>query len=296
MNDTYINAYVRYLRDFMNIKKPIKIVFDCSNGAVGPILKKLFQNQPLITPHYINYKSDGTFPGHQPNPLIPGARVELQKQVLKRRADLGVIFDGDGDRVFFIDNRGRKIPAYFIAYLLFLDEKPPFVAEIFSFKSLEHLQLLRKKTFPSPVGTRFVKEIMKKRKATVGAEYSGHYFFKDFSYSDSAILAVAKVLDILSKVPYSLADFYDFLPKLYYEQFDIQNTNPKEFIKKIKTIYERKARRVGFIDGITFDFDDWFFMVRPSNTQSLVRFFVGSSDKLTFKREVKKLKSAASRH
>lgn len=281
----------------MKIKKPLRVVFDCSNGTTGPVLKRVLRNYPPLTAYYINDKPDGNFPAHSPNPVEHGAMKQLRREVLKKGADAGVIFDGDGDRVLLIDNRGKPmpVPPYPLAHLLFSRHTPPFIAEIFTFKALEYLGLSDKNTYPSRVGTLFVKRLMRKKSASVGVEYGGHYFFKDFFYSDSGILAVIKILNALSEMPYSLADLHDLSPNLFSEQFNIYHPSPPSLIKKLESRYNNRARRVQKIDGLAFDFDDWFFVVRPSNTEPLVRFFVGSKDKSIFKREAKKLKSLTRR-
>ena len=283
----YLDPYSAFLKKQSDVKKPLKVVFDCSNGTTGPVLKKI---KILNSKFYIlNSRPDGRFPAHGPNPLLAHAMNQLQKAVLKNKADLGVVFDADGDRAFFVDNRGRIVPSFIIAELLFLESEGPFVVDLIVFKALEKLGALKEhKVFPSRVGTYFVKSLMRRKKATVAGEFSGHYYFKDFFYSDSGVFTAIKVMNVVSRLPYSLADFYDFSAEGFMlENFDIHVKNQPESLRKIVRTYKKKSKRIGKLDGFTFDFGDSFLIVRPSNTEPLLRFFVGGRNKNKTK-EIKK--------
>jgi len=290
-NGKYLKIYVDFLKRFIDIKKPLRLVFDCSNGTAGIVLKKLV---PLIHNSkflILNSKPDGNFPAHGPNPLVRNALKQLGKSVRQYKADLGVAFDADADRVFFIDNVGRALPSYVIAYLLFKNLPPPFVSEIFTYKTLKYAGLLEeRKVYPSAVGTYFVREMMRKKNANAAAEYSGHYFYREFFGCDSGILTALKVMNLVSKLPYSLADFYDFLPKFYTRLFNMPGRDKGRLMRKTKSFYKNKALKIEKIDGLGFDFKDWFFVVRPSNTEPLLRFFVGAKDRNVLIRQVKDIK------
>ncbi|HXF44215.1 MAG TPA: hypothetical protein VNK70_02000 [Candidatus Paceibacterota bacterium] len=262
----YVKLYAGFLQKQAVVKKPLKIVLDCSNGTAGLILKKL--RIPNSRFSIINSKVDGRFPAHGPNPLEAGALDDVKREIKKRKSDFGVVYDADADRAVFVDNLGRPVPVHAILYLLSLKSRPPYVADLYIAKTMKLLKLLP--VFESRVGTFFVKREMKRRGAKLAAEFSGHYYFGDMKNADSGILATIKVMNALSELPYKLSEFTDLLPKFYFEQWNIRTK---------KTV--AKSRSAG----------KWFLVVRPSNTEPLVRFFLGSRDKEVFLTELKKLKN-----
>ncbi len=283
----YVNLYVNFLEKQADLKKPLKVVFDCSNGPAGLVLKRLkIPNSKFII---LNSEVDDRFPAHGPNPLEKHALDDVKKEVKKRKADLGIAFDADADRAVFVDNSGKNLPFYAVMLLLSIDNRPPYVGDVYVAKTMEHLGIL--KTQPSRVGTYYIKQTMKRLRASFGGEISGHYYFREIKNADSGILAAIKVLNTLSLMPYTSAQFSEMLPDFYYEQFNQKTKNPAVLMKKIARIYFRKALGTSRLDGFLFDFKDWFMIVRPSNTEPLLRFFVGSRDKVVFQKELKKLKS-----
>ena len=279
----YIGAYVKFLKKQASVKRPLSIVFDCSDGVAGLVLKRLKIKSVKIK--VICGKPNGNFPSHGPNPLEEGALDTLKKEVKREKADLGCAFDADGDRAFFVDNKGRTVPAYVTANLLFSKQKGSFVTEVLTYYALKSTGF-KGKLYESRVGTYFVKEKMRKERSIIGGEYSGHYYFKELAYSDSGILTAIKVMNNLSRLPYSFADFFDSLPAFYIEQPNVKSEDRKKDMKKIEKVYIRKARKIDRIDGITFHFGDIWFNTRPSNTEPLLRFFIGGLDE----KKVKKLK------
>jgi len=276
MNKKYLKIYQKFLAGFIDLKKPLKVVFDCSNGAAGKILAGLKHKNLKLK--IINQDLNGNFPAHGPNPLERGALTRLKKEVWRGRADLGVIFDADGDRAFFIDNQGKMAPSYLIAHLLFLTNKPPFIVDIANFEALQYAKLLPSHIFPSKVGTYFIKKLMRAKKASVGVEFSGHYYFKDFFYSDSGILAAIKIMNIISDLPYSLSDFKKLLPQkisMGYYNWPLSSAKAQKFLKLVLKQYKEKAIKIRTIDGITFEFENSWLIARPSNTEPLLRIFKG---------------------
>src|SRR3989338_10740865 len=162
-NISYVRNYVDFLKKFLKPKRKLKVVFDCSNGTNGRILRQLTTNDKRLTAVIINDKPDGNFPGHGPNPLAEGATRQLEREVKKHQADLGVIFDADGDRVFFLDNRGRWIDPNETAYILTRLFRPPYVTGIVS-----SWRLKGDKAFVSRVGHYFFKKLMREKKASLG--------------------------------------------------------------------------------------------------------------------------------
>ena len=310
-NAKFIKLYADFLSRSIRIERPLKVVFDCSNGTAGPTIQKLkIKNLKL---KIINEIPDGNFPAHGPDPLKRLAIYDLRSAVLKRKADLGVIFDADADRVFFIDNRGRFVDPDAIARLLIWQLKPKKVIIdvrtgwlIKKFKIQNSpKQMLRIATGQakfkisiSKVGHYFIEKLMRKDKADLGVERSGHYYFKDFFYADAAILAAIHIINAVSKLPYSLADFVDLLPRYYRKgEINIRHQIPgvrcQELFKKIEKSlkaknYKLKAR-VSRLDGLTMEFDNWWFNLRPSNTEPLIRLSIESDSKRILIRQRKQL-------
>lgn len=285
----YLNLYAEFIKKFLNLGKPLKVVFDCSNGSAGLVIKRL--KVPNSKFSLLNSRPNGRFPAHGPDPTESGATRQLQRTVLKEKADLGVIFDDDGDRAYFVDNRGRLIPSYLVAYLLFLETKPPYIADNPTFHYLKMASLLRGKTFISPVGSYFVKKLMRQKSANRGAEYSGHYYFKEFFYADSGILTAIKIINAFSRMPYSSSDFVNLqAKKIYTALFNIKSQRPHIVLSKIKKIFRKRAKRIKILDGLTFEFKDWFLIARPSNTEPLVRVFIGAENNAFILRASKAIK------
>jgi phosphomannomutase len=294
INHQYLDRYVNFLKKQANPKKFLRIVFDCSNGTAGLVLKKI--KIPGFRFYFLNSKIDGRFPAHGPNPLLAGALRQLQSEVVRREADFGVAFDADGDRAFFVDNKGRALPSYVIAQLLLLKIQGPFVLDAIVYKALEKLDFLKqRKVYPSRVGTFYIKEIMKKHKAALGVEFSGHYYFKEFFYADGGIFAAIEVMNVLSALPYSLADFWDLQDKkLLLKNFDVRTQNAEFLMKRIYRQYKKSANKIERMDGVTFDFGNIWLVARPSNTEPLVRFFVGAPDQKQMSKYLAKLRALAS--
>ncbi len=276
----YLGRYAAFLRRHLKIQKPMRVVFDCSNGTAGLILKKTFGGFKGIEAIYINDQPDGRFPAHDPNPLAPHALDQLSAAVKKARADVGIAFDADGDRAFFVDNAGQPLPSYLILYLLSRDAKPPFIADIITFEALKYSGLINEKDLiASKVGARLVKEKMKEYGASVGGEFSCHFFFNDFFNSDSGILTAAKVISRLSSFPYTLNDFCQLVPKtVKIEYHTIELENPKtagKLIAAFEKKYRRQALAINRIDGLTFEFPNGWFIVRQSNSDSTFKIFIG---------------------
>ncbi len=302
----YIKIYSDFLKKFLKPERKLKVVFDCSNGVAGLILKELFKTNLLINYELINHIPDGNFPAHGPNPLKKDALNDLRSAVLKNKADLGAIFDADADRVFFIDNRGRFIDPDAIARLLILHLKPGKIII-----DVRTGWLVRKRQAPSvkrqmsdvksqmsKVGHLYIKKLMRKIKADFGAERSGHYYFKRGAlYFDSGILTAIETINAVSRLPYSLADFNDLLPQYYRSgEINIRDANlqihanaANNLLKKIEKYFKSqntkyKILNTNYLDGLTMEFGDWWFNLRPSNTEPLLRLNIEEANKKTLKK------------
>lgn len=297
----YIKIYANFLKKFLEPQRKLKVVFDCSNGTAGLVLKNLLKPKiQSLSPILINEKPDGNFPAHGPNPLVPGALKQIRKTVIKHKADFGVIFDADADRVFFIDNLGKFINPDIIARLLIWRLKPK--------KTIIDIRtgwLVRKLTTDdrrpttnssqftiSKAGHYFIKKLMRKIGADFSAEYSGHYYFKNFFYADSGILVAIEIINAVSKLPYRLSDFVDLLPRYHRSDelnFEIKN-DEERLMKKAEKTYKTEATKISKLDGLTMEFSDWWFNLRLSNTEPLARLNIETTSKNLLNRKIKEFK------
>lgn len=183
----YFKLYAGFLEKSFSLEKKLKVIADCSNGTSGLALKELgaIPNLELIL---INDNPDPEFPAHGPNPLKEGSTKQLAEKVVKQGADFGAAFDADGDRAFFIDEKGEILSSFMIAVLLFKHRRAPFVTDELVYKSLEHLGVFKNgEVLRSKIGTFNVKSLLREKGASTAAEYSGHYYFDDFFKNDSGI-------------------------------------------------------------------------------------------------------------
>ena len=276
----HLKSYSEFLKNKLELKKPIKIVFDASNGATGKILRETFENYPKIEAIFINNEADPDFSAHGPNPLEPGAGINLEKKTKETEADLGVVFDADGDRAFFADNSGELLSSYLISLLLFKNQKPPFVVEEIVFQTLRVIgDISLDNLIVTKVGSLYIKEAMRKRGASVGAEYSGHYYFKDFFYTDSGILTAIKIINTLSVSDFTLKNFKESLPnhKIVTGTIPVKTSGWPKIKKEIKMSLEKETNiHLDERDGITVEFSDSWLNIRPSNTEPLARLMAGA--------------------
>ncbi len=316
----YLKTYADFLKSKVKLAKPVSVIFDCSNGTTGLVLDKLIpelriKNNELSESHnskfiILNSTSDGNFPAHGPNPMAEGALEQLKKEVRKNQADFGAAFDADGDRVFFIDDRGREVPGDAALGLLGQAFKGPVVVDPRSgYLAREILRAIsnpdaegsglrlerRRKIIESRVGHYFIKKLMKEKKAGFGGELSGHYYFPlNGAYFDSGILAAicfANEASELKAVGGKLSEWLDELP-VYYRSGEL-NFVVKDKVKALATVekkYRKLAKRISKLDGLKMEFTDWWFVLRPSNTENLLRLVVEAKDKKVLDRRLAELR------
>ncbi len=298
-NSEYIKIYANFLKQFIRLKRSLKVIFDCSNGTAGPILQKL--KVKSLKFKIINGRPNGNFPAHGPDPLKPNAAKQLQAEVKKQKADLGAIFDADGDRVFFVDNLGRFINPDIVGWLLIWHLRPEKTVidvrtgwlikrlKIENCLSLRGLPLGEKlKIFESRVGHYFIKNLMRKNRAELGMEWTGHYYFKDFFYTDSGILTAIEIINAVSRLPYNLSDFIELLPAYYRSgELNFPVKNKEKLLTVIRKTYKNKAVKISSLDGLTMEFKDWWFNIRPSNTEPLIRLNIETTSKKLLNQKIK---------
>lgn len=283
----YFEIYADFLKRFLKIKKSLTVVFDCSNGTTSLVLKKLFAHSSDVVAVLINHTVDGNFPGHGPNPLKNGALDRLSEEVRGHHADFGVAFDADGDRAFFVDETGKVIDSSEIAYILMHILHPPFVVSVNSGALAK-----QEKALISRVGHFFIKKIMREKNINFGAEPSGHYYFKEFFYCDSAIMAAIKIMNFISGLDTPISAYIRKLPRYFRSgEINFEVRDVKEAMGKIEDNYALRAIKTSKIDGLTFEFKDFWFNVRPSNTENFVRLNMEARSENTLQEKLREFES-----
>lgn len=282
--------YLKFLRGFKDDFSGLKISMDISNGMASLFAKDIFGDAP----DYINYGMDGNFPAHEPNPLIPANVEQLRNLVKEKGSDIGVIYDGDADRVMFVDDKARFVsPDLMIAFLgnYFLrrkGEKGIVLQDIRSSKAVgEYLAPMGGQMATWKVGRAFAAPKLREIGGIFGGELAGHYYFRDFFYSDSGMLASILVLDCLAefkKQGKTLSEVIDSIVK--YRNSGEVNFRVEDKAGAMAAIREhfvnevKPAAEMDF-DGFRIEYDTWWFNVRPSNTEPYLRFICeATSDEL----------------
>ncbi len=277
----YVNFFQKNVGDINLGDK--KIVFDCANGATGPIMEKII---PLfkLNAEKLFFEPNENFPNHDPNPLKPGALEKLSAKIKEVGAEMGVAFDADGDRVFFVKKDGSLVGADDIAIIFsryFLNKKKDenIVLDLRMSRGVsEEIQENGGRAIESRVGHAFIKHTMRENNAVFGAELSGHYYFRDFFFVDGAIFAALLFLKIISESGKTIDELTQGLRS--WEKSDEMNfkvENAPALIEKAKE--EFKDGKQKEIDGLSVDYSDWWFNLRASNTESLIRLVVEAKNK-----------------
>ena len=276
------SEYVKYLHSLVDLKaaRKLKVVIDAGNGMGGFSVPKVFENSNFeIVPMY--FELDGTFPNHEANPIEPANLVDLQKRVLAEKADLGIAFDGDADRAFFIDEKGQSITPSAITALIAkreLKREPgsTIIHNLITSRSVAEVVKENGGTArKTRVGHSFIKQVMKDTNAIFGGEHSGHFYFRDFWFADSGMLAALHVLAALGETKDGTT-FSSLIKEFdrYVASGEI-NTRVKDVSVTSKKVKEHfagsKDVQIEELDGLTFSGDTWWVNVRPSNTEPLLR-------------------------
>ncbi len=291
-----INHYIEKILSFVDtgkIKRK-KVVFDAGNGVAGKVLKHLLPKIPLIKPIFLNINPDGNFPSRSPNPLEKGAADEIKEKIREIKADFGFIFDGDGDRIFLISEKGEMIRADITLSMLskyFLDKKPgaSIVYNLICSKSVpEFIEKWGGKPIRSSVGFVNIWQEMKNNEAILGGEVSAHYSFKDNFYSDSSSVALLILLEILSESEETVSEKAAKLnPYTKEPEINLKVENKEEVIRKIKEKFSDGKKDE--LDGLTVWYKDWWFNARKSNTEPLLRINIEADDHNLLKEKKEKL-------
>jgi phosphomannomutase len=245
----------------------------------GVMLPPVLERLPQLDVVRCYFEPDGSFPNHEPNPLLPENREFIVGKVQEESADLGVAYDGDADRCFFVDDTGEFVPGDFITALIAetMLEKAPGASVIYDVRASwavpQTIERAGGVALVNRVGHAFIKQRMRKEDAVFAGEVSAHYYFRDFSQADTGVVPFLVMLELLSKHGARLSEILEPYRERFFLTGEI-NTPVADVPLKLQELKERytaEGGRVSHLDGISIDFDDWHFNVRPSNTEPLLR-------------------------
>ena len=262
--------------------KPIRVVVDGGNGMAGPMVGPLLRRLGLdLVETY--WEPDGRFPDHEPNPLLPENREFIMREVLRQEADLGIAWDGDADRCFFIDDRGSFVDGDFLTALLAesmlgkkksgLPTRPTTI--LYDVRASRAVADVTERgggrALMNRVGHAFFKTRMREEDATFGGEVSGHYYFRDFYCADSGTIPALLILELLSQRDARMSELLEPFRSHYFISGEINSEVADQDAKMEELASRYQDGRQYRLDGISVEYDDWHFNVRPSNTEPLLR-------------------------
>ena len=256
--------------------RPMKVVLDGGNGMAGPMVGPLLDRLPLEQVQTY-WTPDGNFPDHEPNPLLPENRRFVVEKVLSEGAVLGIAWDGDADRCFFIDDTGQFVDGDFLTALLAesILEKEPGASILYDVRASRavHDTVARAggSALVNRVGHAFFKARMRDEGAAFGGEVSGHYYFRDFYCADSGTIPALLILELLSTRGKRMSELLAPLRERYFISGEINSEVADQDAKMQEIAAAHSSGDVSWLDGVSVDYDDWHFNVRPSNTEPLLR-------------------------
>ena len=265
----------KHVLQFADKIKPLNVVIDAGNGMAGLMLPGILDKLPIKTTRLF-FELDGTFPNHEANPLKHENIRALQDKVKEVGADLGVAFDGDADRCAFVDEHGEAIPCDFITAVIARDilRREPGAVILYDCRSSravrEDIKAAGGRAFPERVGHAFMKATLREKDGAFAGELSGHYYFRENFYADSADIAFIRMLNVLSAAGKPLSEIVK--PLWRYSSTGEVNFKVDDKDGKIREIAAKFADgSISYLDGITVEYPDWWFNVRKSNTEPLLR-------------------------
>ncbi len=272
-------AYVERVLSFVDVDAidPLRIVIDAANGMGGVMLPPVLECLPVDAVRCF-FEPDGTFPNHEPNPLLPENREFIVAKTLEESADFGVAFDGDADRCFFVDDSGEFVPGDFVTALLAqaVLEKEPGAKVIYDLRASwavpETVERAGGVPLVNRVGHAFIKHRMREEGAAFGGEVSGHYYFREFSQADSGVVPFLLMLELVSKKKQKLSEILAGYRRRYFITGEL-NTPVADVDAKLQELERRFGAEgeLSHLDGVSVDAGDWHMNVRPSNTEPLLR-------------------------
>ena len=288
-------GYKQHVLKFLTANvKPLKIVIDASNGMAGKSVPEIFSDLPIeIIP--LNFEHKGKFK-HEPNPLVEANLAELKKAVTKKKADLGICFDGDADRLIIVDEKGQTIGCDIITALMvpYFLQRYPNSAIVYDLRSSHVVQEEIIKHGGTPrrerVGHAFMKKTLRDSHAVFGGELSGHFYYRDNFHADSGMITLVHILNILSTADKPISKLVKPLLRTSTSgEINFEVENKETTIKELAQKYSQG--QIDDLDGITIQFKDWWFNVRPSNTEPLLRLNLEAENKDMLNEKLEELKT-----
>ncbi len=282
-----LDDYVQHALAFIDISKirPLKVVIDSGNGMAGMVMPHVFKYLPCeLVPLYFDL--DGNFPNHPASPIEPENMEDLQKKVREVGADLGAAFDGDADRMFPVDEHGDLVDGSMVTAIVSnsLLHKQPGSTILYNLIVSKSVPELINKLGGKPVRTRvghsYIKAEMRQLNGIFGGEHSGHFYFRDNWYADSGLIAFLITLELVSVEGKPLSELLKPLVKgMRSGEINSVVSDVQGKLEALEEKFGKDARSVDHLDGITVDYGDWWFNVRPSNTEPLLRLNVEANSK-----------------
>ena len=276
-----VSDYVEKVMSFVDptVIKPFSVVLDAGSGMAGLVAPAMFDRLPCKTTK-LCFTIDGNFPTHEANPLIEENRRDITAEVIRQRADIGIAWDGDADRCFFIDGSGEFISGDFVTALLaeaFL-LKYPGSTIVYDLRASHAVRDIVAhyggRALMNRVGHAFIKQRMRDEDGVFGGEVTGHYYFRDFYYADNGLIPALLMLELMSKKNKSLCELLEPFRERYFISGEINTkvASMQDVPRKLAAIEKRYAdATIAKMDGVSVDYADWHFNVRPSNTEPLLR-------------------------
>ncbi|MDD4467368.1 MAG: phosphomannomutase/phosphoglucomutase [Candidatus Pacebacteria bacterium] len=289
--------FLSHIFSFIEPKKikPLKVVIDIGNGAMGDIISKVSKRIPIsLIP--MNFEPNGNFPSRSPNPLFEGANKKIKEKIKEEKANVGFMFDGDGDRIFMLDEKGNFISADVSLLLLakFLLEKEPGFAVSYNLICSKAVPELISKWKGIPIRTAVgfinVREGILKERGIMGGELSGHYCFRDNFYLDSGVMAYLILLSLCSEKNMPVSEIVkEFTLYAKSSEINFKAQNKEEILEKIKEKYFDGKQ--DYLDGVTVEYDSFWFNVRASQTEPLLRLTIEADSEELLEKKKKEVVS-----
>jgi len=293
-------SYRSFVRSFLktdggcfHAERPLRIVVDASNGMAGRWLPLLFGDLEWLEIIRLNFEHNGEFL-HDPNPLVEANLEQLKDRMSRAKADLGVCFDGDADRLITVDERGGTVPADLLTALLvrrFLLESPGSVV-VYDLRSSRVVAEEVRQAGGVPrrerCGHAFIKKMLADTKGVFAGEVSGHYYFRDNFYCDSGMIAFVEILNLLAETGKPISELIAPLNRYAGSgERNFRNEDPRGTIKRLAAEYS--DGEIDYLDGVTVQYEDWWFNVRPANTEPFLRLNMEAADEDLLNRKLKEL-------
>ena len=295
-----LTEWIEHALSFIDLDtiKPFKIVVDAGNGMGGLVMPPV---EEKLLGEFINlfFDLDGTFPNHFPNPLVEENLADIKRKIKEVGADFGIAFDADGDRAFFLDSYGTVINGTILTAMMAKSILEKHKGETILYNAVcgrivpETIKKYGGKGIRVRVGHTLIKADMRKYNAIFAGEHSGHFYFRDNFYADSGLIACLKVIELISKDGRLLSEVAKEFDKYPHSQeINFVVDDKQEVMKALENEYLNKAVSIDWLDGISIWFSDWWFNVRPSNTEPLLRLTLEADTQERFKDKMEEVKKS----